>query len=285
MKTDNTSSEHSAFELKGSVLTVMVLHVREVDPDLLSSQLRKKINQARAFFKNAPVIIDLKGLDEERQAAVDILSLAYTIRGLGLVPVGVRGDEADIEMRAHQAGLGVLPAARAEKAVAIPEEKKPVEQEPPQKSPKKPPQKEEAPPAPSPPPGPGISPAVETAADQEAPVVATRVITHPIRSGQQIVAPHGDLVILSSVNAGAEVLAAGNIHVYGTLRGRALAGTGGNTSARIFSLQCNPELVAVAGEYVVNEMLDKRFLNQSVIISLEENGLRFKAIGTFTPYA
>jgi septum site-determining protein MinC len=111
------------------------------------------------------------------------------------------------------------------------------------------------------------------------------VITHPIRSGQQIVAPHGDLVILSSVNAGAEVLAAGNIHVYGTLRGRALAGTGGDTSARIFSLQCNPELVAVAGEYVVNEMLDKRFLNQSVIISLEENGLKFKAIGTFTPYA
>jgi septum formation inhibitor MinC len=61
MKTNNNSSELSAFELKGSVLTVMVLHVREVDPDLLSSQLRKKINQSRAFFKNAPVIIDLKG--------------------------------------------------------------------------------------------------------------------------------------------------------------------------------------------------------------------------------
>ena len=272
MKTDNNSSELSAFELKGSVLTVMVLHVREVDPDLLSSQLRKKINNARAFFKNAPVIIDLKGLDEERQAALDILSLAYTLRGLGLVPVGVRGDEAGLEMRAHQAGLGVLPAARAEKSVTIPEDNKPVEQEPP--------------PSPSaPPPPPEPSAAVDITEKQEDASSTARVVTHPVRSGQQIVAPHGDLVILSSVNAGAEVLAAGNIHVYGTLRGRALAGTGGDTSARIFSLQCNPELVAVAGEYVVNEMLDKRFINQSVIISLEENGLKIKAIGTFTPYA
>ncbi len=272
MKTNNNSSEPSAFELKGSVLTVMVLHVREVDPDLLSSQLRKKINQSRAFFKNAPVIIDLKGLAEERQAALDILSLAYTLRGLGLVPVGVRGDEADLEMRAHQAGLGVLPAARAEKTVTIPEDKESIDQESPREEP-------------PPPPEPKTTAAVEPVEKQEDTIVSARVITHPIRSGQQIVAPHGDLVILSSVNAGAEVLAAGNIHVYGTLRGRALAGTGGDTTARIFSLQCNPELVAVAGEYVVNEMLDKRFLNQSVIISLEENGLRFKAIGTFTPYA
>lgn len=275
MKTNNNTSELSAFELKGSVLTVMVLHIREVDPDLLSSQLRKKINQSRAFFKNAPVIIDLKGLDQERQSALDILSLAYTLRGLGLVPVGVRGDEADIEMRAHQAGLGVLPAARAEKTVTIPEDKKSVEQEP---------SREEPPPSPPAPPEPKSSAAVDMAANQEDVTVSTRVITHPIRSGQQIVAPHGDLVLLSSVNAGAEVLAAGNIHVYGTLRGRALAGTGGDRTARIFSLQCNPELVAVAGEYVVNEMLDKRFINQSVIISLEENGLKFNTIGTFTPY-
>lgn len=275
MKTNNNSSAPAAFELKGSVLTVMVLHVREVDPDLLSSQLRKKINQARAFFKNAPVIIDLKGLDQDRQAGFDILSLAYTLRGLGLVPVGVRGDEADLEMRAHQAGLGVLPAARTEKTVAIPEDKPSLEKEPPSKEP---------PPSPPPPPDPKPTAAVEQSEKQEEAVASTRVITHPIRSGQQIVAPHGDLVILSSVNAGAEVLAAGNIHVYGTLRGRALAGTGGDTTARIFSLLCNPELVAVAGEYVVNEMLDKRFVNQSVIISLEQNGLRFKAIGTFTPY-
>jgi septum site-determining protein MinC len=215
MKTDNNSSELSAFELKGSVLTVMVLHVREVDPDLLSSQLRKKISQARIFFKNAPVIIDLKGLDEERQAALDILSLAYTLRGLGLVPVGIRGDDANLEMRAHQAGLGVLPAARAEKTVTIPEDKKSVEQEPPQ---------EEPPPSP---PEPKPSAVVDVTEKQEDNIVSARVITHPIRSGQQIVAPHGDLVILSSVNAGAEVLAAGNIHVYGTLRGRALAAPAG----------------------------------------------------------
>jgi hypothetical protein len=71
---------------------------------------------------------------------LDILSLAYTLRGLGLVPVGVRGDEVDLEMRAHQAGLGVLPAARAEKTVTIPEDKKSVEQEPPREEPPPPPE-------------------------------------------------------------------------------------------------------------------------------------------------
>jgi septum site-determining protein MinC len=98
-----------------------------------------------------------------------------------------------------------------------------------------------------------------------------------------VFAPEGDLVILSSVNAGAEVLAAGNIHVYGALRGRAMAGIHGDTAARIFSLQCNPELVAVAGEYVVNELLDDTLINHSVMISLEDGRLKFAVVGSFNP--
>jgi septum site-determining protein MinC len=127
----------------------------------------------------------------------------------------------------------------------------------------------------------GNSPAVAPVAS----VASTKVITHPVRSGQQVFAPQGDLVILSSVNAGSEVLAAGNIHVYGALRGRAMAGINGDATARIFSLQCNPELVAVAGEYMVNESFDDVILNQSVTISLRDGSLKFEVIGSFNPYS
>ena len=78
------------------------------------------------------------------------------------------------------------------------------------------------------------------------------------------------------------MFAAGNIHVYGALRGRALAGIDGDVTARVFSLQFNPELVAVAGEYLVNESLSKQILNRSVCVSLKNGALRCQALGTCT---
>ncbi len=80
-----------------------------------------------------------------------------------------------------------------------------------------------------------------------------KLITKPIRSGTQIYAKDTDLVILSSVNTGAEVIADGNIHIYGPLRGRALAGARGDEMARIFCEQCEAELISIAGHYLVKE--------------------------------
>lgn len=105
------------------------------------------------------------------------------------------------------------------------------------------------------------------------------IVTQQVRAGQQISAPHGDLIVLASVNAGSELFAAGNIHVYGALRGRALAGIYGNTNARIFTLQGNPELLAIAGEYVVNEELPRWVANQSFAASWSNSGLRFQVLG------
>lgn len=88
------------------------------------------------------------------------------------------------------------------------------------------------------------------------PVVApTKVITLPVRSGQQIVGKGGDLVIIASVGHGAELLADGNIHVYGPLRGRALAGIKGNKNARIFCTHLDAELVSIAGFYRLRESI------------------------------
>lgn len=263
MKAIDTSSEISALELKGSVLTIMVLHIKDTDPDLLYPQLEKKIRPARSFFNNAPVLIDLHALDEEKQDALDFVLLADTLRGLGLIPVAVRGGAASQSGGVLRAGMGLLPTTRAERTISVDIDKPPAEPEPSN-------EKEQ-------------TASSDTVEIQEPVVASTKVITQPVRSGQQVFAPQGDLVILSSVNAGAEVLAAGNIHVYGALRGRAMAGINGDVTARIFSLQCNPELVAVAGEYMVNEYLNKSIINQSIMIFLKDGGLKFASLGTFSP--
>ncbi|EKD39101.1 MAG: hypothetical protein ACD_75C00509G0002 [uncultured bacterium] len=263
MKPIDTSAQAPVFELKGSILTVIVLHIKETEADSLYPQLEKKIGQARSFFSSAPVLIDLSAVDEEGQAALDFMFLATTLRRLGLVPVGVRGGAASQSERVLQAGLGVLPAIKGERTVTASADTRSADLELPESR------------------NQPESSAAETSRAAE--VASTKVITHPVRSGQQVFAPQGDLVILSSVNAGAEVLAAGNIHVYGALRGRAMAGINGDVTARIFSLQCNAELVAVAGEYLVNESLNEAHINQSVMISLTDGGLNFQVIGSANP--
>ncbi|MDD2462667.1 MAG: septum site-determining protein MinC [Desulfobulbus sp.] len=264
MKESETSGEASVFELKGSVLTVMVLYIREIDPELLYPQLKKKIGPARSFFNNAPILVDLKAVPEEEQMRLDFLVLTTFLRGLGLVPVGVRAVADTVAQRVLDAGLGVLPPTKNEKNVATPEEESLVEHA--------------IEPIPDPPAEPEAEPEPEVKA------VPTMVIRLPVRSGQQVVAQDGDLVILSSVNAGAEVVASGNIHVYGALRGRAMAGVHGNADARVFCLQCNPELVAVADAYVVNELLENRVLNRCVMISRGKSGLEFEVLGSFDPH-
>jgi len=263
MNPSKPTTETPVFELKGSVMTVLVLHIKETDADCLYPQLEKKMGKSRSFFNSAPVLIDLSAVDEQGQAALDFMLLAETLRRLGVVPVGVRGVAKCQSERVLHAGLGLLPAIKAEKTVTPFADIQPAESG-----------TVDAKNQPEP---------ADNVPSQRAKTASTKVITLPVRSGQQVFAPEGDLVILSSVNAGAEVLAAGNIHVYGALRGRAMAGIHGDTTARIFSLQCNPELVAVAGEYVVNELLDDGLVNHSVMISLVEGRLKFAVVGSFSP--
>ena len=265
MKPIDTSTKAPIFELKGSVLTVIVLHIKETDADCLYPQLEKKIGQARAFFSSAPILIDLSAVDEEGQAALDFMFLTDTLRKLGMVPVGVRGSAACQSERVLQAGLGLLPTIKTERTITASADKNSSDRESPESK--------------------NQSESLAAETSQVPTVASTKVITLPVRSGQQVFAPQGDLVILSSVNAGAEVLAAGNIHVYGALRGRAMAGINGDVTARIFSLQCNAELVAVAGEYLVNESLNEAHINQSVMISLKNGGLNFQVIGSFNPFS
>ncbi|MCX7121218.1 MAG: septum site-determining protein MinC [Gammaproteobacteria bacterium] len=108
---------------------------------------------------------------------------------------------------------------------------------------------------------------------------ATKIITKPVRAGTQIYAKDGDLIILAPVNAGAEIIADGHIHIYAPLRGRALAGASGDTSARIFCNQLEAELVAIAGHYLVSEKLKAHKIAQNrVQIYLLNEELQIESI-------
>lgn len=100
----------------------------------------------------------------------------------------------------------------------------------------------------------------------------TRVIDKPVRSGQQIYARNADLLVTASVSEGAEVLADGHIHVYGALRGRALAGAAGDTGARIFCRRFEADLVAVAGCYKVADDIDDEARGKAVQVRLDDDG-------------
>ncbi|MFA4914878.1 MAG: septum site-determining protein MinC, partial [Burkholderiaceae bacterium] len=105
------------------------------------------------------------------------------------------------------------------------------------------------------------------------------VITKPLRSGQRVYARHSDLIVIGMVSQGAEVIADGNIHVYGPLRGKAMAGARGDASARIFTTELDAELLAVAGVYrVVEARLDNNLRNRPALVRLDGDSLRIESL-------
>lgn len=106
----------------------------------------------------------------------------------------------------------------------------------------------------------------------------TKIVRTPIRSGQQIYAKDGDLVILSHVSAGAEVIADGSIHIHGTLRGRAIAGASGQKEARIICHDLQAELISIAGNYWLSDQIERQFWQQKVMLSLVDESLHLEAL-------
>jgi septum site-determining protein MinC len=107
---------------------------------------------------------------------------------------------------------------------------------------------------------------------------ATLLLDEPIRSGQSIFFPDGDVTVLGSVGSGAEVVAGGSIHIYGALRGRAMAGSNGNTRARIFCSRIEAELLAIDGYYITAESMDQSLRDRAVQAWLEDNELKITAL-------
>lgn len=222
-----------AFELKGRMIAVSVLRVLTPDLDTLCRQLDGKIATAPDLFENFPILLDFEDLPDDSQCAFDIARLNRLLRERSFIPVGIRGAGDVLTGIAAGVGIGVMSAG---------------------------------------------STAERSRRDlvKDAPALrpsANLLIRHPVRSGQQIYAEGGDITVLATVSPGAEILADGNIHVYGSLRGRALAGVKGNTEARIFCQHLDAELISIAGNYRISEKIQDAEREHPVQVFLHGDSL------------
>ncbi|MDD2760111.1 MAG: septum site-determining protein MinC, partial [Methylomonas sp.] len=196
--------------------------------------------------RNSPVLIDLQKVNG-LGLGVAVPDIVELVRKLGFMPVGIRGGT---EKQNHDAFVLELPVHSMHSSTA------PVEIKTGSKS-------------------------IEVAETEEIqavePTIENKLVVQPIRSGQRVYAK-GDLIVTATVSAGAEIMAEGNIHVYGTLRGRALAGVLGNTDSRIFCSDLQAELISIAGIYQLSDDLSPKTAHKPVQISLDKQTLIIKDI-------
>lgn len=224
-------------ELKGSLFPLSVLSCPDLSVSALQAQLSQKLAQAPAFFYQAPIILNLT----DCQQAPDFAAVKQLFTELNLVLVGVCGASTELKKQAQQAGLAALQLGKDSKAATV---------------------------------------STATTTSKAAPVVNTvqvamdtKVVEHAVRSGQQVYAKGTDLIVKGTVGAGAEVIADGNIHIYGTLRGKAIAGAAGDSSKRIYCYNLQAELVSIAGNYWLSESLQGEFWSKSACIKLQDDQL------------
>ncbi len=218
-------------EFKGTTLPVVSVTLHSLQSGPLAKAASELFGDD-VFFDGDAAVLELDRIDEtEIIEAVDWVVLGTMFNSHGLNVIGVRGGSDELRATAAVAGLPSFAAfKRVSRAVEETATVTPIQAEPiPEIAP--------APVQETPP------PVVQTVA------TPTLVIDRPLRSGQQAYARGGDLVVLAAVNAGAEVIADGSIHIYAPLRGRALAGASGSTKARIFTTRFEAELVSIAGVY------------------------------------
>jgi septum site-determining protein MinC len=209
------------------------------------------------MFANAPIVIDVAELPDDVE--LPLASLVERLRACKLVPVGMANAGGAELAHAVEVGLAIVQigigrgrgvdrpsvSARPEPAAA------------PTPAPSPPPKRQERRPEPK-------------AAEGE-PQISTVTVKQPVRGGQVIYAQRADLVVLAPVNAGAQVIADGHVHVYGPLRGRALAGAQGMADARVFCQSLEAELLSVAGQYLLADEIpvDRRGKPTQIFV---ENG-------------
>lgn len=242
----------SSMQLKGGLFPLTTLQILDHNLQALEEQLNDKVQQAPNFFNNAPIVIDLYYLSEQHLDFIDFVALKKILIKKNLVPVGVKNANNNLQKLAIEANLAILRSNNSFENHSK---------------------------------HPGSSLAKnyikEYDEDNNKDVslipnnksVKNKLIAAPIRSGQQIYAPDGDITVIGSVSNGSELLADGNIHVYGALRGRALAGLNNNTQARIFCSSLEADLISIAGQFKISENIEPKFWKKSVQIQLLEGKL------------
>lgn len=239
------------FQLRGNSFTMMVLKVNAPTSPEFFPQLNIKVRQAPNFFRNAPVVLDFDELPES--VVFNLADFVAQVRAHHLLPVGFQGGPRNVQEAALAAGLTPMPSGRVAKLEDVVK-------------------------------GPDPRAAATAAAAPQVMVEVVHrpavVVTEPVRSGTQLYAEKSDLIITASVSPGAELLADGNIHVYGALRGRALAGVSGDRTARVFCHSLEAEVVSVAGVYRVSEDIGSDFFKKPVQVFLRDGVLCMEPLKT-----
>ena len=215
-----------------------ITRVRVLDPD--SATIRAQLEQ---LAKQMPQAVKGMAVVIDSEFDTDLPALLQAMRGIGIQPLAV--SDGPLAAAARELGLAVVSrdSGKAAPAAAPPEKLKAAEE-----------------------------PRVTAASRRPA-----RIVSEPVRSGQQIYAEHGDLVLLNTVSPGAEVIADGCVHVYGKLSGRAIAGARGDESARIFCRKMEAELLAIAGIYAVSEQMKDSPRGTAAMAYLDQGRLRIEA--------
>jgi septum site-determining protein MinC len=222
--------------VQGALFTVMVIRAGMLRDAVFEQELTEQIERSPRFFFNAPVVLDLSGA-EGFATEDEFVDARDVLRRHTLSLVGVQNALPEQLEAAAAAGFASFAptSAQPSRRAAAPAA--------PERTPARPPR------------------------------AAARLITEPVRSGMQIYARGTDLVVTAAVSPGAELIADGNIHVYGALRGRAMAGASGDVEARIFCSRLEAELVSIAGRYLVSEQLPAEQRGFPVQIALVDDQL------------
>ena len=227
------------FELKGNLFTLSVLHLYSTDINLLAEQLYVKVAQAPKFFEGAPIVVNLV---EVKNQTIDFVHLKSLIERMSFNAVGVCNGSDEQHINARAAGLSVLNYSQDVKS-------QPVENK-----------------------------EANTSIVEKNVILPAQIINGTVRSGQQVYAKDRDLIVLGAVSHGAEVIADGNVHIYGTLRGRAIAGAQGLKTAQIFCQKLEAELVSIDGNYWLSDSLQGDFWGNAVQIQQQNDSLEISAL-------
>ncbi|WP_329742834.1 septum site-determining protein MinC [Dyella sp. A6] len=238
------TANEDACDLRFGQVGLACVRVRRADAAALCEELERRVHSAPQLFSRAAVVLDLSHLLElPDDGTVD--ALLEAVRSAGMLPVGLAYGTSETEALAIRMGLPLIAKFRAAYEPAHEAAAVSATEPPPQKN---------------------VAPVA--APEQGQPQIAMHH-DGAVRSGQQVYARDRDLVIVGAVANGAEVIADGDIHIYGGLRGRAMAGAQGDTGARIFITDFRAELVAIAGHYRVFEQIPNDLEGQSVRCWLE----------------
>ena len=246
----------AVFEFKSATLPLIAVILKTSDLDVLAEALDAQLADSPDFFEQEPVVIDLSLLQEaqgesgEAAGDIDFAALRSLLARHQTQPIAVRGGNDEQNAAARAAGLSIA---------AMPVTPTPR--------------------APAPPSAAPASEAPQIVREVQVPANGTLVIDRPLRSGQQVYARGGDVIVMAVVNFGAEVIADGNVHVYAPLRGKAIAGARGNTEARIFTTCMEAQLVAIAGIYRTSEIaLPANLAGKAVQIHLDDKKILMEPI-------